>query len=365
MVFVSLFPKFVASFFSLDLVKKVDHLDLNKTVHFANNKLTLLYPCDSTTVCTPFRIILPKGKYQFEVWGANGGNTNLHSGGLGGYSSGYITFSNPALIYVTVGGKGSHSEIKMQPEKGGYNGGGDGWYLSEAYHGAGGGGASDIRIKQNTLFHRVIVAGGGGGAGGKGSSNLELPGGSGGGKEGVAGIYHPEEDQYPYYCLVSGGNETHRGYNRYYTGNGQFIYQNAVSFVKNASFGYGGSFIKTDGTGWASAGGGAGWFGGSNGCVHGSSGAGGSGYVFSENSIKPPLYGLNNEYFMTNPKLENGGSPLIPDVSWNKEISTNGNGAARITFVDVSFEPRILIATCKIWNHFRGKIMISIIICCS
>ena len=357
MIFVYFFPKFGLSFFSLDFVKKIEHLDLNKTVHFSNNQLTLLYPCESTTVCTPYRLILPKGKYQFEVWGANGGNTDFNKGGIGGYSSGDIILSTPTLIYVTIGGKGSHIKTYMKPEEGGYNGGGNGWYLSEKFHGAGGGGATDIRINKNTLFHRVIVAGGGGGAGGKSNCSIEFPGGSGGGKEGIGGTFCPIDGERQYFCVVSGGNETDPGF----AGSGS----RPISFIRYAGFGTGGSFLTTDSTGWASAGGGAGWYGGSYGCVYGASGAGGSGYVFTEKSIKPEKFGLKNEYFMTNEKLLIGKLDLH-DASWAKDVPTNGNGAVRITFVDVSFDSHITIGTCKVSKpYFRGKLLISIIVFCS
>ena len=49
---------------------------------------------------------------------------------------------------------------------------------------AGGGGASDVRIGQDSLYARIIVAGGGGGGGNAGDSTLLSYGGSGGGTTG-------------------------------------------------------------------------------------------------------------------------------------------------------------------------------------
>ena len=68
---------------------------------------------------------------------------------------------------------------------------------------------------------------------------------------------------------------------------------------------------------------------------------------------------------MTNEKLLIGKLDLH-DASWAKDVPTNGNGAVRITFVDVSFDSHITIGTCKVSKpYFRGKLLISIIVFCS
>ena len=56
---------------------------------------------------------------------------------------------------------------------GGYNGGGDGFFSS-------GGGYTDIRAIEDTLFHRILVAGGGGA-----SDNSEANDGIGGSAGGL------------------------------------------------------------------------------------------------------------------------------------------------------------------------------------
>ena len=101
------------------------------------------------------------GTYRLEVWGAQGGSTHTspaHLGGVGGYSVGTITFNTATTLYVYVGGKGQTAKTSNDKYVGGYNGGG-GAYL---YSGTGGG-ASDIRIGEKTLYNRLIVAGGGSG----------------------------------------------------------------------------------------------------------------------------------------------------------------------------------------------------------
>ena len=49
--------------------------------------------------------------------------------------------------------------------KGGFYGGGFASHESTGEPGNGGGGATDVRIAQDSLYARVIVAGGGGGSG--------------------------------------------------------------------------------------------------------------------------------------------------------------------------------------------------------
>ena len=89
-------------------------------------------------------------------------------GGKGAYSEGYITLNDNTAVYAYVGGSGNTGGIT-----GGFNGGGP----RATY--AGGGGASDIRIGNDSLYARVIVAGGGGSCG-----NSSYYGGYGGGSVG-------------------------------------------------------------------------------------------------------------------------------------------------------------------------------------
>ena len=102
-------------------------------------------------------ITLPAGKYKLQVWGAQGGYRSSSAyGGLGGYSIGTITLANPTTVYVYAGGAGNTAPGSATIKVGGFNGGG------YRYSYNGGGGASDIRIGQDSLYARVIVAGGGG-----------------------------------------------------------------------------------------------------------------------------------------------------------------------------------------------------------
>lgn len=118
-------------------------------------------------------VTLPPGTYQFQVWGAQGGSNSAASsygitakaGGKGGYSVGQLTISQATGVRVYVGGQGGSSG------NGGYNGGGystgSSSYNSGNEQGVSrmgcGGGASDIRLSDGSLYSRMIVAGGGSG----------------------------------------------------------------------------------------------------------------------------------------------------------------------------------------------------------
>lgn len=114
-------------------------------------------------------ITLPKGTYTLECWGAQGGNRSQDSAsatvtgsGLGGYSIGTLTLTQLTTCYIYVGGQGGMSSstgnVKVE---GGFNGGGFASHESTGEPGNGGGGATDVRIAQDSLYARVIVAGGG------------------------------------------------------------------------------------------------------------------------------------------------------------------------------------------------------------
>ena len=166
---------------------------------YKNRKITLEYPCSSQFECTPYIVTLPKGIYEFKLYGTNGGiPTNLEgmssedSVQAGGIVSGIIKFDKRAIFYATLGGKGNYLKTdannKVNSNKGGYNGGGSS-YLSS--HGtSSGGGSSDIRIEFNDVFHRILVAGSGGGQDDSGANFAANDGrGGAGGGEQAQGIY--------------------------------------------------------------------------------------------------------------------------------------------------------------------------------
>ncbi len=93
-------------------------------------------------------------------------------------------------LWVYVGGQGNGTS-------GGFNGGGNGGSpTSEGHQGAGGGGASDVRVAPGGVSDRVLVAGGGGGDGepfgNTKSSDFGCAGYGGGlvGGDGLRGLYY-------------------------------------------------------------------------------------------------------------------------------------------------------------------------------
>ena len=246
-----------------------------------------------TGECTTY-IAKSDGYYNLEVWGAQGGNYNTtYVGGLGGYSKGIVHLTKGTTLYVCVGGQPQTVTTTKTAVPGGFNGGGNGFnrdYSSTYTYGQAGGGATDIRIGQNSLYARVIVAGGGSG------SNNRTSGYAGGGTSGVTG-----QSGYA-------GTQTSAG-----TG---------------GSFGQGGS-ASTSGNNYkyGASGGGGGFYGGGAGTSYSDStnydkySGGGSGYVYTSSTASSYPSGclLNSNYYLASASTTQG-------------INT-GNGKATITYI--------------------------------
>ena len=100
---------------------------------------------------------LPAGEYLLECNGAPGGKTSTYTEPLyGGTSYGILNLSEPKTLYATVGGIGGDAnDDNVTVGVGGWNGGADGGksYHNEYPTGAGGGGASDIRVDNRELIY--------------------------------------------------------------------------------------------------------------------------------------------------------------------------------------------------------------------
>ena len=245
-----------------------------------------------TGECTTY-IAKSDGYYNLEVWGAQGGNYNTtYVGGLGGYSKGIVHLTKGTTLYVCVGGQPQTVTTASVAVPGGFNGGGNGFnraYSGTYTYGQAGGGATDIRIGQNSLYARVIVAGGGSG------SNNRISGYAGGGLSGITG-----QSGYA-------GTQTSAG-----TG---------------GSFGQGGS-ATTSGSNYryGASGGGGGFYGGaiasySDSTNYDKYSGGGSGYVYTQATASSYPSGclLNSTYYLT-------------VASTTQGINT-GNGKATITYI--------------------------------
>lgn len=270
---------------------------------------------------------LTPGTYKLECWGGQGGTYSSYIGGYGGYSKGTITLTEATTVYISVGGAGSSSSTTA-----GFNGGGTG--ISS---GRGGGGATDVRIGQNSLYSRVIVAGGGGGAGVT-SANAD-PCGCGGGEYGGDGYYNDTTGSYTIGQNRCGGSASQ-------TAGGK-----TWSTSTQATFGQGGNA-----SGYSCGGGGGGWYGGGGAYDNDSDsdgrwGGGGSGYVYTSSTAKNYPNGclLNSTHYLTNAKTIAGNKSFKSPTGKN-ETGHTGNGFCRITNLTPT-QYGLYVKTNSGWEH--------------
>lgn len=256
-------------------------------------------------------ITLPKGIYTLECWGAQGGNRSqdgasatVTGSGLGGYSIGTLTLTQLTTCYIYVGGQGGMSSstgsVKVE---GGFNGGGFASHESTGEPGNGGGGATDVRIAQDSLYARIIVAGGGGGSGEDNET-----GGYGGGKTGGIGSGN---------ISLTQASQTSGGTNSFGFGLGGNTYNGGAG----GGGWYGGSSrysVSSYSTGSDSAGGG-----------------GGSGYVYTSSTAKNYPSGclLNSSYYLTDAQTIAGNNSFVSPTD-SSETGHSGNGYCRITVIE-------------------------------
>jgi uncharacterized protein YjbI with pentapeptide repeats len=137
---------------------------------------------------------VPAGVVQatFDLWGAEGGAVpGAAAGGSGGHTQATLPVTAGSTVNIFVGSVGGaaggcgNGNLDMQPGGGaGFNGGAGG--MQAQCPGAGGGGATDVRIGGLDVSNRVLVAGGGGGAA-RGDGGCAATGGPGGGLSGGNG----------------------------------------------------------------------------------------------------------------------------------------------------------------------------------
>lgn len=261
-------------------------------------------------------IILPAGEYKLECWGAQGGSYDTSfQGGLGGYSVGTLTLTEETTLNIYVGEQPAAVTTTRTICPGGFNGGGNGYnrYYSGTYsYGQGGGGGTDIRINDTSVYSRVIVAGGGGGS----SSNDDRTTKYGGGKIGG--------------CAIDGGGGEQ-------TSGGSASKMTAGTFATGASTTTNGSNYKH-----GSGGGGGGWYGGgacstySDSTNYRSYNGGGSGYVYTAGTMFSYPSGclLNSSYYLADAQTI-AGNASFPAPSGGRETGHSGNGFARITVLSL------------------------------
>ena len=231
--------------------------------------------------CKAIEGILQPAKYKIEAWGAGAGEAT------GGYASGEIYIKYPVPYFIHIGA----APVRGNPSEGGCNGGGSG-NTTKPVDFYGGGGATDIRFFEDTIYHRVLVAGGAGGC----YDAIRNPCGGGG----------PG-------CNI----EMNYGFNP-------------------GKFGYGGNSTLTPYGG--GGGGGGGWEGGASIAITNDviyCGNGGTSFVLNSTAITPSEYALSTRHsvFFETGVLIRGIEPMPSFNGTGTEIGHSGNGAFRITIL--------------------------------
>ena len=194
--------------------------------------------------------------YKIVLKGAGGGcaDSDSGSGGSGHIMTGYLKTTTQVTLKAFVGEGGIGTRNKNSPITS-FNGGGSGGRF-----GAGGGGATDIRIGGTALNNRIFIAGGGGGSADSTSGQTAGHGG------------HPKGgDAYG----STGGTQTSGG-----TG------------FRTGSLGNGANANITTGSSNDGGGGGGGYYGGGSGDYDGQSGGGGSSYYNPQYILYPSFPSL-------------------------------------------------------------------------
>ena len=302
------------------------------------------------------------GIYQAELWGASGGNgSNKTAGGLGSYTSGKIYLDSGEKVYIYVGGQGANPPgigKNYTSGTGGWNGGGDGARMNSSYSntGAGGGGATDIRLVSGTIYNdwssieslksRIMVAAGGSGA--IGWNGTYSSGSAGGGLIGYDGKCDNEVCSYKSHENYGGigGTQSYPGYSPF------------SKTTTIGGFGYGGNAATTNNSG---SGGGGGYYGGGGGSSDGkgrTTGGGGSSYIsgfngtdsISELTTQTDIlhtgsaYHYSNYYFDDTQIIDGDGNSWLGTKkissiqqptydSTSTQLGNYGNGYAKITFI--------------------------------
>ena len=176
-------------------MNKIEILTSNNSVKplykATDNTLYLSYPCSLTYSCASYYFYLNPGKYLFDLYGAGAGattgtttlkreevgtgcvssiNSTLHGGnavcspgnsaGSGGFISGSLVLKKKTKMFARIGGSGQPGRSDTEDAlKGGFNGGGSCMHFSAKSPSTSGGGATDIRVEEDDLWHRIIVAG--------------------------------------------------------------------------------------------------------------------------------------------------------------------------------------------------------------
>lgn len=342
--------------YDVEQLATVSNLNITITMNYINPKkasTSIVWDYEYTGGEQYF-IANKSGNYKIEAWGAQGGGfiyeNNNYIGGYGGYSSGEISLIKNQIIYVNVGGSGTH--CLTQNMSGGYNGGGDCSiypYLNSTHLYASGGGAthiakvrgllSELESYKGTLINDnfyssddiIIVAAGGGGSGYYASFETnEVRSGFGGAGGGYIGnkdynLNIVGDINWINAVKPTGATQLAGGRSLYKQPSNDYV------VGVDGTFGQGGGINSTRKT--AACGGGGGFFGGSGNRMIG--GTGGSGYIANPSLFNKIMYCYNcqsseNEEDETNIKTRSTTNVSVTPTSNYAKI---GDGFVRITYL--------------------------------
>jgi hypothetical protein len=303
----------------------------NKVVK-TSEYISLPFPCSDSADCTHYSVTLEAGKYNLEVWGAQGGNDSYYPttyfGGRGGYSKGTVNLKSRTTLYVYVGGSGTGST------SGGTQGS------------TGGGGGTDIRLQSGIwnsttgLKSRIIVAGGGGGRRGNNKDcSVNFLGNDGGG---TTAPTHTCSN------TIYGGTQTSGGsssYSEYVLGS--FGYANPYRYSNlNSKGGYNGGARGSDQS--YNGGAGGGWWGG---CTSWPTCSGGSGFVYTSSNSQ---CSASSDYYLSNASTYSGNTNFLSPYGGN-QIGHRGNGFARITALYMAPSPSASLDPCRLYYRYYSN----------
>ena len=297
--------------------------------------ITFDYPCDSTAKCTPVSIILNRGVYKLECWGAKGNYWSVPDigasiPGLGAYTSGEIVIYKTTQFFIYIVTTGYFNCYK-------------GTSLS---NGIIGGGATDVRLVSSenwydneSLISRIMVAAGGAGA--EWANNI---GGNGGELIGGSGLYGANE--------CKGSSQT--------SGNGSCkSFPNSIPYP--GSFGSAGVPAQSNDYGGI---GGGGYYGGTS-YNYSYVGSGGSSFISGHkgcdavlNSSSTIIHSGYNIHYSNlvffNTKMI-GGNKTMPLPTGNEGIWDSSKGSFRITMFN-------FLGSCKYSKSRINYLFVSVFI---
>ena len=279
-----------------------------------------------------------KGYYQFELWGAQGGNSVGNNsvtcsgnrgkaygsgcGGFGSYTTGTVLLNKDDKVYIYVGQRGYNGGGN---KPGGWNGGGSSTYDHSDNEASGsGGGATDIRIvptstptkwnEFDSLKSRIMVAAGGGGG-----SDVYVAG-NGGTLQSVRNRFSNNATQTTGYAFGYGENAVYRRGNIDVAGGGGGYFGGFSTAMSSGNYG---NYGQT-GTGGSS------FVSGCTGCVA----------ISEESTAQNNIVFLDSNIHYSGIEFTDiqmiAGGYSMPSTNTGYITGNAGNGYARVTMVNKS-----------------------------